>query len=123
MRERVREIERQVRDNGVTITSATDPLGTDRPWDLRPAAALPHDEWTHIAAAVLPSAPTCSTASWPTFTGPAATGRRATLPALVHGNAGSCAPVTTCGRRPGVYCYLYAADLGALAGRPFGGGG
>ena len=54
MRERVREIERQVRENGVTYNIYADPQGTDRPWDLDLLPLIiPADEWARIEAAVM----------------------------------------------------------------------
>lgn len=49
MRDRLTEVARKVRENGVTYNVYADPQGSDRPWDLDLLPLiLPHDEWAWI---------------------------------------------------------------------------
>src|SRR5687767_14035162 len=54
MRTRVKAVQRQMREDGVTYNVHADPQGADRPWDLDVLPLiLPHDEWAAIEAAVV----------------------------------------------------------------------
>lgn len=53
MRKRIENVQRQIRDNGVTYNVYADTHGLQRPWDLDVLPMIiPHAEWQHIAAAV-----------------------------------------------------------------------
>jgi uncharacterized circularly permuted ATP-grasp superfamily protein/uncharacterized alpha-E superfamily protein len=112
LRERALEIERQVRENGVTYNVYTDPAGTDRPWDLDLLPQiLPHDEWAGIAAAVTQRAGLLNRLLADAY-GPQRLIAEGLLPpALVHGNAGFLRPCHGIVPPGGVYLHLYAADI------------
>lgn len=112
MRERVQEIERQVRENGVTYNVYADPQGTDRPWelDLLPQI-IPADEWAGIEAAVAQRATLLDRILADVY-GPQRLIAEGLLPAaLVHGNAGFLRPCHGLTAPGDVRLHLYAADL------------
>ena len=88
MRQRVREIERQVRENGVTYNIYADPQGTDRPWDLDLLPQIiPPDEWGVIETGVAQRADLLNRMLGDIY-GPQTLIAAGLLPpALVHGNA------------------------------------
>ena len=53
MAARIQQVQRQVRENGVTYNVYADPLGADRPWelDLLPFI-VPPEEWAAIESAI-----------------------------------------------------------------------
>ncbi|MBL8377995.1 MAG: circularly permuted type 2 ATP-grasp protein [Burkholderiales bacterium] len=112
LRERALEIDRQVRENGVTYNVYADPAGTDRPWDLDLLPQiLPHDEWAGIAAAVAQRADLLNRLLADAY-GPQRLIADGLLPAaLVHGNAGFLRPCHGIVPPGGVYLHVYAADI------------
>jgi uncharacterized circularly permuted ATP-grasp superfamily protein/uncharacterized alpha-E superfamily protein len=112
MRERVREVERQVRENGVTYNVYADPQGTDRPWDLDLLPQIiPSDEWAGIEAAIVQRATLLDRILADVY-GPQRLIAEGLMPgALVHGNAGYLRPCHGLNPPGGVRLHLYAADL------------
>ena len=112
MHERVQEIERQVRENGVTYNVYDDPQGTDRPWalDLLPQI-IPAEEWAQIEAAVCQRAHLLDRILADVY-GPQHLIAEGLLPpALVHGNAAYLRPAHGIVAPDGVRLHLYAADI------------
>ena len=112
LRERVLQVERQVRENGVTYNVYDDPQGTDRPWDLDIVPQIiPADEWAGIEEAVCQRALLLDRVLADVY-GPQQLIVEGLLPsALVHGNTAflrSCHGLASAG---GVRLHLYAADL------------
>ena len=112
MRQRVREIERQVRENGVTYNIYADPQGTDRPWDLDLLPQIiPPDEWGAIEAGVAQRADLLNRMLGDIY-GPQTLIAAGLLPpALVHGNAAYLRPGHGISGPGGIALHVYAADL------------
>jgi len=112
MRERVREIERQVRENGVTYNIYADPQGTDRPWDLDLLPQIiPADEWARIEAAVVQRANLLNRVLGDIYGPQTLIAEGLVPPALVHGNAAYLRPSQGLSSPSGVSLHVYAADL------------
>lgn len=112
MRERVREIERQMRENGVTYNIYADPQGTDRPWDLDLLPQIiPADEWTRIEAAVTQRATLLDRVLGDIYGPQTLIAEGLVPPALVHGNAAYLRPCQGLAGPSGVRLHIYAADL------------
>ncbi|MFN0161387.1 MAG: circularly permuted type 2 ATP-grasp protein [Burkholderiales bacterium] len=112
LRQRALEIDRLVRENGVTYNVYADPAGTDRPWDLDLLPQiLPHDEWAGISAAMAQRADLLNRLLADCY-GPQHLITEGLLPAaLVHGNAGFLRPCHGIVPPGGVYLHVYAADI------------
>ncbi len=112
MRERVSEIERQVRENGVTYNVYADPQGTDRPWDLDLLPQIiPADEWAQIEAAVCQRAHLLDRILADVYGPQRLTAEGLLPPALVHGNSAFLRPAHGITGPGGVQLHLYAADV------------
>lgn len=112
MRTRLKAVQRQVREDGVTYNVHADPQGADRPWDLDVLPLiLPHDEWAAIEAAVVQRASLLDRILDDVY-GEQTLLKKALLPpALVYGHAGylrECRGIAVPGR---ARLHLYAADL------------
>ncbi|WP_047533296.1 circularly permuted type 2 ATP-grasp protein [Methylotenera sp. N17] len=112
MRHRVEAIQRQVRDNGVTYNVYADTNGLQRPWDLDALPfILPHEEWTHIAAAVAQRATLLNQVLLDIY-GAQQTLSEGLLPsALVHGHAGFLRPCHGVQHEDNIALHLYAVDI------------
>ena len=112
MQARIAEVERQVRENGITYNVYADPMGSDRPWDLDLLPLiLPHDEWAGIESAVRQRA-TLLNAVLADVYGEQRLLKEGLLPAaLVYGHAGFLRPCHGIDAREGVRLHAYAADL------------
>jgi uncharacterized circularly permuted ATP-grasp superfamily protein/uncharacterized alpha-E superfamily protein len=112
MRERVLEIERQVRENGVTYNVYADPQGTDRPWDLDLLPQIiPADEWAQIEAAVCQRAYLLDRILADVYGAQRLLAEGLLPPAMVHGNAAFLRPAHGITGPAGVHLHLYAADI------------
>jgi uncharacterized circularly permuted ATP-grasp superfamily protein/uncharacterized alpha-E superfamily protein len=112
MAHRVKTVERQVRENGVTYNVYADPKGTDRPWalDVLPFV-LPAAEWAHIEAAVQQRAALMNRLLLDIY-GEQTLLSNGQLPApLVHGHAGFLRPCHGIQPLDGVALHNYAVDL------------
>ena len=110
--ERLRSVQRQMRENGVTYNVYADPRGAARPWelDLLPFI-LSQDEWSGIEAAIAQRATLLNRILLDVY------GEQRLLkdgllpPALIHGHAGFLRPCHGAPAPGGVMLHLYAADL------------
>jgi uncharacterized circularly permuted ATP-grasp superfamily protein/uncharacterized alpha-E superfamily protein len=110
------QVERQVRDSGVTYNVYADPQGADRPWDVDPIPlVLPAAEWETIEAAIEQRADLLNRVLADLY-GPQELLRSGALPpAVVFGHSGFLLPLQ--GLRPpgGIHLFSYAADLARSA--------
>ena len=106
------DVERQVRDHGITYNVYADPQGADRPWEVDPLPLLlPADEWASIEAAIEQRADLLNRVLADLY-GPQELLRSGALPpAVVFGHSGFLMPMQ--GLRPpgGIHLFHYAADL------------
>ncbi|MBL8382517.1 MAG: circularly permuted type 2 ATP-grasp protein [Burkholderiales bacterium] len=112
LREQVLEIERQVRENGVTYNVYADPQGSDRPWDLDLLPQiLPAQEWAQLEAAVCQRAALLDRILADAYGEQRLVAEGMLPPALIHGNGAFLRPCH--GFRPAgsTYLHIYAADL------------
>ncbi len=112
IRDRLRSVQRQVRENGVTYNVYADPQGADRPWDLD---VLPFivdaREWAGIEAAVVQRARLLDGILDDVY-GERRLLQEGLLPAaLVHGHSGYLRPAVGVPVPGGIRLHLYAVDL------------
>ncbi len=112
MRARLKAVQRQVRENGVTYNVYADVKGTQRPWDLNALPMiLPHEEWAGIEAAVAQRATLLNRILLDVY-GPQRLLAEGRLPpALVHGHAGFLRPVHGMRHQDDIALHFYALDL------------
>jgi uncharacterized circularly permuted ATP-grasp superfamily protein/uncharacterized alpha-E superfamily protein len=112
MAHRVKTVQRQVRENGVTYNVYADPKGSDRPWDLDVMPLiLPAAEWAHIEAAVQQRATLMNRLLLDIY-GEQTLLASGQLPAaLIHGHAGFLRPCHGIKPLDGVALHTYAVDL------------
>lgn len=112
MRHRVEAIQRQVRDNGVTFNVYADTNGLQRPWDLDALPfILPHEEWTHIAAAVAQRATLLNQLLLDIY-GQQTLLKEGLLPSvLIHGHAGFLRPCHGAQHEDNIALHMYAVDI------------
>lgn len=112
MRARLKAVQRQVRENGVTYNVYADVMGTQRPWDLNALPLiLPHEEWAGIEAAVAQRASLLNRILLDVY-GPQRLLAEGRLPpALVHGHAGFLRPVHGMRHQDNIALHFYALDL------------
>lgn len=112
MEQRVRTVQRQVRENGVTYNVYADPQGTDRPWELDIVPMiLPAHEWAEIEAAVIQRATLMNRILVDVY-GDQRLVADGHMPAsLVHGHAGFLRPCHGIHHRDSVALHMYAVDL------------
>ncbi len=107
------QLEREIRENGVTYNVYADPQGADRPWEVDPLPHLiPADEWREIEAGIEQRADLLNRILADLY-GPQELIAGGLLPAPpVFGHSGYLPPAQ--GIRPpgGVHLFQYAADLG-----------
>jgi uncharacterized circularly permuted ATP-grasp superfamily protein/uncharacterized alpha-E superfamily protein len=112
MQHRVRKVERDVRENGVTYNVYADPQGLDRPWDIDVVPMiLPADEWATIEAGVIQRAQLMNKLLLDVY-GPQQLLADGHLPAsLIHGHAGFLRPCHGIQTQDGVALHTYAVDI------------
>ena len=107
------QLEREIRENGITYNVYADPQGADRPWEVDPLPHLiPAAEWREIEAGIEQRAELLNRILTDVY-GPQHLIRSGTIPApAVFGHSGFLHPVQ--GIRPpgGQHLFFYAADLG-----------
>mgnify|MGYP000908397568 CR=1 FL=1 len=105
-------LERQVRDNGVTYNVYADPKGVDRPWEVDPLPLLlDSDEWREIEAGIVQRAELLNRVLADVY-GEQQLLRSGALPAsVIYGHGGYLHPAQ--GIRPAgdMHLFSYAADL------------
>src|SRR2546425_9662380 len=123
MRERLKAVQRQVREDGVTYNVHADPRGADRPWDLDVLPmVLPHDEWEKIEAAVAQRATLLDRILADVY-GEQRLLREGLLPpALIYAHGGYLRPCRGIAGPGDGRLHLYAADPAPSAQGPRGGG-
>src|SRR3989441_4194305 len=116
MRERLKAVQRQVREDGVTSNVHADPRGADRPWDLDVLPmVLPHDEWEKIEAAVAQRATLLDRILADVYGEQLLLMKGLLPPALVYAHAGYLRPCRGVPVPGGARLHLYAADLARSA--------
>jgi uncharacterized circularly permuted ATP-grasp superfamily protein/uncharacterized alpha-E superfamily protein len=112
MRSRLKAVQRQVREDGVTYNVHADPQGADRPWDLDVLPLiLPHDEWAAIEAAVIQRAKLLDRILEDVYGEQHLLKKGLLPPALIYGHAGYLRPCRGIAVPGGARLHLYAADL------------
>ena len=106
------QVERDVREHGITYNVYADPKGADRPWRVDPLPLLiAADEWAQIEAGIAQRAQLLNRVLGDIY-GPQQLLRSGEVPpAIVFGHSGYLRPAQ--GLRPpgGVHLFQYAADL------------
>ena len=112
MLHRVKTVQRQVQENGVTYNVYADPRGTDRPWDLDVVPMiLPASEWAEIESAVIQRATLLNKVLIDIY-GDQRLLKEGRLPAsLIHGHAGFLRACHGIHHRDGIALHTYAVDL------------
>jgi uncharacterized circularly permuted ATP-grasp superfamily protein/uncharacterized alpha-E superfamily protein len=112
MQHRVRKVERDVRENGVTYNVYADPQGLDRPWDVDVVPMiLPADEWASIEAGVIQRAQLMNKVLLDVY-GPQQLLADGHLPAsLIHGHEGFLRPCHGIQAQDGIALHTYAVDI------------
>jgi uncharacterized circularly permuted ATP-grasp superfamily protein/uncharacterized alpha-E superfamily protein len=112
MQHRVRKVERDVRENGVTYNVYADPQGLDRPWDIDVVPMiLPADEWAAIEAGVIQRAQLMNKVLLDIY-GQQQLLANGHLPAsLIHGHEGFLRPCHGIQAQDGVALHTYAVDI------------
>jgi uncharacterized circularly permuted ATP-grasp superfamily protein/uncharacterized alpha-E superfamily protein len=112
MRTRLKAVQRQVREDGVTYNVHADPQGADRPWDLDVLPLiLPHDEWAAIEAAVMQRARLLDRILDDVYGAQDLLKKGLLPPALIYGHGGYLRPCHGIAVPGGARLHLYAADL------------
>ena len=112
MRDRLKSVQRQVREDGVTYNVHADPHGADRPWDLDVLPLiLPHGEWAQIEAAVAQRARLLDRILEDVYGEQRLLMKGLLPPALVYAHAGYLRPCRGVPVPGGARLHLYAADL------------
>ncbi len=112
MAHRVKTVQRQVRENGVTYNVYADPKGTDRPWDLDVVPLiLPANEWAQIEAAVQQRATLMNRLLLDIYGDQTLLAGGQLPAALIHGHAGFLRPCHGIHHLDGVALHTYAVDL------------
>jgi uncharacterized circularly permuted ATP-grasp superfamily protein/uncharacterized alpha-E superfamily protein len=112
MRSRLKAVQRQVREDGVTYNVHADPQGADRPWDLDVLPLiLPHDEWAAIEAAIVQRAQLLDRILADVYGEQQLLKKGLLPPALIYGHAGYLRPCRGVAVPGGARLHLYAADL------------
>ena len=106
------QIEREVRDQGITYNVYADPQGADRPWQVDPLPLLiAADEWSRIEAGVAQRAELLNRVLADLYGAQELLRGGALPPSVVFGHRGFLRPAQ--GLRPpgGIHLFHYAADL------------
>lgn len=112
MRERMKAVQRQVSENGVTYNVYADSQGADRPWDLDVLPLiLPHEEWRAIERAVMQRADLLNRILLDVYGSQYLLQQGLLPPALVYGHAGFLRPAHGVAPLGGTMLHVYAADL------------
>lgn len=116
MCERLKAVQRQVREDGVTYNVHADPRGADRPWDLDVLPmVLPHGEWEQIEAAVAQRARLLDRILDDVYGEQGLLKEGLLPPALVYAHAGYLRPCRGVPVPGGARLHLYAVDLARSA--------
>ncbi len=116
MRERLKSVQRQVSENGITYNVYADSQGADRPWDLDVLPLiLPHEEWRAIEHAVMQRATLLNRILIDVYGSQYLLQQGLLPPALVHGHAGFLRPAHGVPAQGNTMLHLYAADLARSA--------
>ncbi len=113
MKQRLKTVQRQVRENGVTYNVYADPLGSQRPWslDVLPLI-LPPDEWAGIERAVIQRANVLNQVLLDIY-GEQRLLTEGLLPSsLIYDNDGFLRPCHGLTPHAGIALHTYAVDLG-----------
>lgn len=112
MRERLRYVQSQIRENGVTYNVYADPQGVDRPWELDPLPLIiASEEWAQIEAAIVQRATLLNRVLADVY-GEQQLLREGLLPhALIYGHSGFLRPCHGVHPAGDVHLHIYAADL------------
>jgi uncharacterized circularly permuted ATP-grasp superfamily protein/uncharacterized alpha-E superfamily protein len=107
------QLEREIRENGITYNVYADPQGADRPWEVDPLPHLiPADEWREIEAGIEQRADLLNRVLADLY-GPQELLRSGAIAApAVFGHSGFLHPVQGIKPPGGVHLFFYAADLG-----------
>ncbi len=106
------QIEREIRENGITYNVYADPKGADRPWEVDPLPlALPAAEWAGIAAGIAQRADLLNRVLADLYGEQSLLKSGAIPPAVVFGHRGFLPPVQAIRPPGGVHLFHYAADL------------
>lgn len=112
MRQRIDNVRRRLRNNGVTYNVYDDASGVHRPWDLNVLPLiLPHDEWAEIEAAVTQRATLLNRILLDMYGEQKLLEEGLLPPALIHGNAGFLRPCHDIAHRDGIAMHFYAVDM------------
>ncbi|MBL8471158.1 MAG: circularly permuted type 2 ATP-grasp protein [Rhodocyclaceae bacterium] len=110
--DKLRYIERQIREDGVTFNMYADPQGTGHPWELD---ALPlilsPEEWESIESGIVQRADLMNRILADAYGEQWITRERLVPPALLHGHAGYLRPAHGVKPPGGIYLHIYSADL------------
>jgi uncharacterized circularly permuted ATP-grasp superfamily protein/uncharacterized alpha-E superfamily protein len=110
--ESLAQVEREVREQGITYNVYADPKGADRPWKVDPLPLLiAPDEWAHIEAGIAQRADLLNRVLVDIYGPQELLHSGAIPPSVVFGHSGFLHPAL--GLRPpgGVHLFHYAADL------------
>lgn len=106
------QVERQIRENGITYNVYADPRGADRPWELDPIPnILPADDWQALAAGIAQRARLLDSVLADVY-GPQHLLREGLLPPeLVFGHNNFLWPCQGVKPPEGTFLHVYAADV------------
>ena len=110
--ETLAQMEREIRENGVTYNVYADPKGADRPWEVDPLPLIVGaDEWASIEAGIAQRAELLNRVLADLYGEQTLLKTGAVPPSVIFGHAGYLHPAH--GIRPpgGQHLFLYAADL------------
>ncbi|HRI18798.1 MAG TPA: circularly permuted type 2 ATP-grasp protein [Burkholderiaceae bacterium] len=106
------QIEREVREQGITYNVYADPQGADRPWQVDPLPLLlAADEWAHIEAGIAQRAELLNRVLADLYGRQELLRGGAVPPSIVFGHSGYLRPVQGLEPPGGVHLFHYAADL------------
>ncbi len=112
MTRRFEEVDRRIRENGVTYNVYDAAEGAERPWALDPLPMiLPADEWAQIEAAVVQRATLFNRILADVYSNQYLLHSGALPPALVFGHPGFLRPAVGMKVPQQQYLHIYAADL------------
>lgn len=112
MKRRLRYVQRQIFENGISYNVYADSKGTERPWELDVLPLmLARDEWQQIEQAVIQRATLCNRILADVYGDQVLLKEGRLPPALIHGHAGFQRPAHGIKLPDDVHLHIYAADL------------
>ncbi|MBK6866246.1 MAG: circularly permuted type 2 ATP-grasp protein [Ideonella sp.] len=106
------QIEREVREQGITYNVYADPKGADRPWQVDPLPLLiAPDEWAQIEAGIAQRAELLNRVLADLYGAQELLKSGAVPPSVVFGHSGYLRPVQGLAPPGGIHLFHYAADL------------